>query len=342
MAKDLYATLGVSRGAEQSEIKRAYKDLARKYHPDRNPSPQGAERFKDITAAYDVLGDAEKRKLYDEFGEVSLKPGFNADEARRFSQGFGGFGGGGGGFGGGGPNINDILNGMFGGGQPGGGFGGGQPGGGFGGGFGGGPQPGFGGGFDRGGRGMRGRDLEGDVHVNLAQVIKGDPVEVTVRRPVYHGDGSVSMKSASLKVRVPENVKDGGVVRLRGKGAPGRGGAPAGDLLLKVHLTAHPYLRKEGDELVMDVPVTVKEAILGGRIEVPTPGGVVRVKVPAGCTSGTKLRLRGKGAQGPRGRGDLLLILRPQVPKTHDPKAVELAEQLDAFYEGDVRAALDL
>ena len=334
MGSNLYATLGVPRSASQDAVKKAYKDLARKFHPDRNPSPQAAERFKDITAAYDTLGDPEKRKLYDEFGDVALKPGFNAEEARRYTQGFGG-GGFGGGFGGG--NLNDILNGMFGG-QPGGGFRGGPTG--FGGG---GPRGGFGGGGrEAGRRGGRGRDLEGDVKVSLAQVLKGEPVEVTVRRPVYNADGSVRMSTDSLKVRVPETVKDGGVMRLRGKGAPGRGGAPAGDLLLKVTLTAHPFLRKEGEDLVMDVPVTVREALVGGRIEVPTPGGTVRVKVPAGCSSGTKLRLRGKGAQGSRGRGDLILVMRPQVPSSDDAEAVALAEQLDAFYDGDVRAALEL
>ena len=352
MSKDLYRVLGVARGADQDSIKKAYKDLARRFHPDRNPSPAVADRFKEINAAYDVLGDAEKRRLYDEFGDVSLKPGFDADQARRF--GGGGFGG----FGGGAQDLNDILNGMFGGGRPGGGrpggFGG-APGGGFGGGFGGGPGGGFGGGFGGrpggpgggfrnpgGRRDAKGRDLEGDVHVSLGTLLRGEAVEVNVRRPAYHDDGSVSVQNRSLKVRIPDNVDEGGVIRLRGKGAPGRGGAPAGDLLLKVHLTPHPFLRRQGSDLYMDVPITIGEALTGGRVEVPTVDGPVRVRVPAGATSGTKMRIRGKGVRKGSGRGDLYLVLRPTVPATDDPAALELAEQLDAFYEGDVRADLEI
>ena len=339
MSTDLYSVLGVSRGADQADLKKAYKDLARKFHPDRNPEPSAADRFKEINAAYDVLGDDEKRKLYDKFGDVSLKPGFDAEAARRYSQQFGGMPGGGGGFGGG-PDLGDILSSMFGGGM------GGGPAGGFSGGMGGGGMPGgfAGAGRGYGGRGgnQRGRDLEGDVRVHVGQVLRGDPVEVTVRRPVYQGDGSVRMSQSTLKVRVPEGIDDGGVVRLRGKGAPGRGGAPAGDLLLKVHLTPSPYLRKEGEDLYMDVPLTIAEALGGARIEVPTLDGPVRVKVPAGATSGQKMRLRGKGVLKPGGRGDLYLVLRPTVPETDDPEALEAAEALDRFYDGDVRAGLEL
>ena len=341
MSTDLYSVLGVARGADQADVKKAYKDLARKFHPDRNPEAAAADRFKDINAAYDVLGDEEKRKLYDEFGDVSLKPGFDAAAARRYSQQFGGMPGGGG-FGGG-PDLGDILSSMFGGGMGGGRRGGGM-GGGPAGGFSGGMPGGFaGGGGDYGGRGNpRGRDLEGDVRVHVGQVLRGDPVEVTVRRPVYQSDGSVRMSESTLKVRVPEGIDDGGVVRLRGKGAPGRGGARPGDLLLKVHLTPSPYLRKEGEDLYMDVPLTISEALGGARIEVPTLDGPVRVKVPAGATSGQKMRLRGKGVLKPGGRGDLYLVLRPTVPETDDPEALQAAEALDRFYEGDVRAGLEL
>ena len=322
MAQDLYAVLGVPRGADKDSIKKAYKDLARRFHPDMNPSPKDAERFKDINAAYDVLGDDEKRKLYDEFGEVSLKPGFDADRARQYSGGFGG-----GGFGGGGPDLSDFINSMFGG-QARGGFG---------------DEGGFCGGYPgRSPAGQKGRDLEGEVSVDLLTVLRGDPVEVSVRRPVHNADGSVSMTTDPVKVRVPEGIEDGGVVRLRGKGAPGRGHGPAGDLLLKIHLAPHPYLRKEGDDLYMDVPITIHEAMAGGRIEVPTLDGSVRVKLPAGATSGQKMRLRGKGVRMARGRGDLFLVLRPTAPETDAAEALALAEKLEAFYAKDVRTDLVL
>ncbi len=327
--RDPYAVLGVPRDADSDAIRKAYKDLAKKYHPDRNQDDESAaDRFKDVNAAYDILKDPEKKDLYDEFGEISLKPGFDAARARAYKNA-GGFSGGfpGAGGAGGSVNLDDLLGSLFG--QGGGG--------GFGGGFGGPAGGGFGGGH-AGAR--KGRDVAADLVVDLGQVLRGERIDVAYQAPVHFPDGSVGRQTERVKVKVPASVEDGGTIRLRGKGGPGRGGGPAGDLLLTIRYGEHPFLRREGRDLFMDVPLTVREALEGARIEVPTPGGPVRVKVPAGTQTGRKLRLKGKGIPAQDGDGDLYLVLRPTPPDTGDAAALEAAAALDAFYGGDVRGDL--
>lgn len=321
--RDAYAELGVPRTADAETIRKAYKQLARKFHPDLNPAPEAAERFKAINAAYEMVGDDDKRKLYDEFGEIAFKPGFDVDRARAYKRmggGFGGFGGAGA-PGGDGVDLGDLLGSLF-------GRGGGGAGGGFPGGFGG--FPGFGGGGAAGPHpGARGADIEASVEVGLRVVAHGSTEELRVPG-----------RADPVKVRIPPGVTDGAVLRLRGQGGPGPRGP--GDLLLTVRVAPHPVLRREGDELLMDLPLSLTEAIGGARIEVPTLDGPVRVRVPAGAASGQKLRLKEKGVP-PRPnapRGDLLLVLRPVPPATDSPEALRLAEQLDAFRTGDVRAGL--
>lgn len=311
--RDLYSVLGVSRGADQETVRKAYKKLARKYHPDLNKSAAAADKFKEINGAYDVIGDEEKRKLYDQFGEAATRPGFDAEQARRWQQaggmggmgGFGrrgassdfGFGGGGGGMGGG-MNMEDLLGSMFG-----------------------------GGGRRRAPR--RGADIEETVRLSLPEALSGS--SLSIQAP-GHG---------VLKVRIPSGIHDGGTVRLRGKGRPSPLGGSAGDLLLRIEIEPHPVLKRDGDNLVMDVPLTVHEALVGGPVEVPTLDGNVRVKVPAGVKGGERLRLKRRGMplKDDR-RGDLYLVLRPTLPKTDDPEAIKLAEQLAAFHEDDVRKGL--
>ena len=320
--RDLYSVLGVSRSADQESIKKAYKKLARKYHPDLNKSASAVDKFKEINSAYDMIGDEAKRKLYDQFGEAATRPGFDADQARRWQAAGGGLGsrggrgrrgrsgrvrtdfadfgfGGGGGPGGGpggGMNMDDLLGSMFGG---------------------------------RSQGAQRGADIEETIKLSLSAALSG--TSITIPAP-GHG---------ALKVRIPSGIHDGGTVRLRGKGRPSPIGGTPGDLLLKVEITAHPLLKREGDNLVMDVPLTISEALSGGSVEVPTPDGSVRVKVPAGVRGGERLRLKRRGMPlKDNKRGDLYLVLRPTIPKSDDPEAARLAEALGAFYGIDVREGL--
>ncbi|MFT5685876.1 MAG: molecular chaperone DnaJ [Myxococcota bacterium] len=310
--RDLYSVLGVQRGADQETVRKAYKKLARKYHPDLNKAAAAGDKFKEINAAYDVIGDEGKRKLYDQFGDAATRPGFDAEQARRWQQAGGGMGGMGGfgrrtrspsdfGFGGGGAQpggvkMEDLLGSMFGGRQR---------------------AP------------RRGADIEETVRLTLPEALAGS--SLSIHAP-SHG---------VLKVRIPSGIHDGGTVRLRGKGRPSPLGGRAGDLLLKIEIEPHAVLKREGDNLVMDVPLTVHEALVGGPVEVPTLDGNVRVKVPAGVKGGERLRLRGRGMPlKDDARGDLYLVLRPTVPKTDDPEAIKLAEQLAAFHETDVRHGL--
>ncbi|MFT4975227.1 MAG: curved DNA-binding protein [Myxococcota bacterium] len=329
--RDLYSVLGVSRSADQDSIKKAYKKLARQYHPDLNKDPAAGDRFKEINAAYDVVGDEKKRKLYDDFGEASTKPGFNAEQARRYRSATGGFGGFGPGgvspgrrrgrpgqgarvdfndFGfnaggdfnaGAGPDMDDLLN-MFGGGR---------------------------------GRPRRGADVESTLEIDLREALEGKTAALQISSPT----GGVD----TIRVKVPAGIHDGGTIRLRGKGRPGPSGGTDGDLLLKISIRAHPHLQREGDDLTMEVPVTIHEALSGARIEVPTLDGAVRVKVPESLTSGTRLRLRGKGApKRSGGRGDLFLVLRPAIPDLRDEAVLALAEQLEDAYSTGVRENLKL
>ncbi len=335
--RDPYAVLGVSRDASAQDIRKAYKKLARKLHPDVARSEADADRFKDVNAAYDVLGDEDKRKLYDDFGEVSLKPGFDADRARAWQRG-GGFRGGpggmGGGFGGAGPDLS-------------GGFGG------MGGGFGGMDADDllgsiFGGRVRRGPR--PGQDIEAEVRVSILDVARGEPVTIELRRPVLAGaqggQATLVLQDETLKVRLPPGVDDGQTIRLRGKGGESPSGGPAGDLLLTVRVHDLPNMRRSGDAIELDVPITFAEALQGGRITVPTFDGDVKLAVPAGAQSGQKLRLRGKGMPLKNGRGDLLVVLRPTPPPRGDdgnqPDVEELARQLAELYPDDIRADLRL
>ena len=292
--RDLYQILGVSRNATEGEIKKAYRRLAREYHPDRNPSPQAEERFKEVSAAFAVLGDAQKKSAYDEFGADGLRDGFDADAARsyqqwagRFGQGMGGgFGQGSGGFGGFG-DFEDILGSLFGGG----------------GGFGGRPQ-------------RRGRNIEQTVTISLRDALAGTAIEL----PRY-----------GVTVRVPAGVADGQKMRLAGKGEQAAGGA--GDLYAVINIAEPTGFRRDGADLSLDVPITVLQAITGGRIEVLTPeGGQVRLSIPKHCQSGQRLRLRGKGMTKKGGRGNLYVHIQIQVPHADDPACIAAAEALEQFY----------
>ena len=298
-----YEVLGVSQTADPDTIKREYKRLARQYHPDRNTAPGAEVTFKEINAAYDILGDAKKRALYDEFGEVAFRPGFDEEQARYWSSGNGSRRAGsnpydfGHGF-----SMDDILGSLF--------------------------------GDDARARnaGRKGRDQAVNVQISPIIAIRGGNTTVTVRRPTG--------KSDTVHVTIPPGARDGSKITLAGQGLPPQGGGPCGDLELRLRIPVHPIFRRDEDDLEVDVPITVLEALQGAKVIVPTPTGNVRVPIPAGCKPGQRLRLRGRGVQRPANPGDLYLVLTPTLPETNSPAALEAAQALEQAYVGDVRANL--
>ncbi len=360
--KDYYQVLGVAKNATHAEIKKAYRKLAQKYHPDANPGNQSAEeRFKEISAAYDVVGDEEKRKRYDQVRDMA-------------TSGFGGAGGGfpggfpGGGFPGGARvrvedlgdlgDLSDLFGGLFGGGR-------------------------------RGrsrtrSRVAHGADLETDVTVTFDDAMRGTTVPVRIQGPApcatcggngaapgsapvtcpqcggsgeiavnqglfqmeqpcprCHGTGRAveqacptcggtgsERRTRSVQVKVPAGVKDGARIKLAGRGEPGPAGAAGGDLYVRVHVRPHRFFGRKGSDLTVEVPITYPEAALGANIHVPTPDGPVTMKVPAGTPSGKTFRLKGKGAPRRNGTGDLLVTVNVDVPGKLSKDQRELLRQL--------------
>jgi curved DNA-binding protein len=327
--RDLYAELGLKKGASKDEIKKAYRKLARELHPDRNPNNSKAEeRFKRVAYANDVLSDDKKRQLYEEFGEVGLRDGFDADAARAMRARARGVGGPGG------FNFDEM-------------FAGAQRGANRRSGFGGTLEDLFGGGIDelfgRGGApaaGFGGRattsgkapDQESEVTISFEEGFQG------VERELSITEGTATR---SIRVRIPAGVESGGKVRLRGQGAQA-GTAVAGDIVLTVHVGEHKFFRREGEDLHLDVPVTLGEAWNGASIKVPTPDGEVSLKLPPRTQSGGKLRLKSKGM--PKrggGRGDLFAHIQVRLPDGHDHARIEKAiAELESQYANDVRASL--
>jgi len=376
MSKDFYETLGVSKNATQETIKKAYRKLARKWHPDINPGNEEAEqKFKEISQAYQCLGNAEKRKLYDEFGEEGLQSGFDAEKARQYGQwqsyqqaGRGAPGQDYGRY----QSYEDIFGDLFGAG---------------------------GWGDSRTTMATKGRDIEHDMTIDLISSLKGFETELSMQQvktcpecggsgtdphskmttcgtcggsgrlnvaqgpmqftkpcpqckghgqtgkgcPQCAGSGRV-LGTEKIRVVIPQGVKEGSKVRVAGKGEPGLDGGKPGDLYLIIHVKPHPLLKREGDDLHMDVPLTVHEAMGGGDIVIPTFDGQVKLKVPPGSQSGQTLKLKGKGAVDPKTkkRGDLMVKLVVKVPKTDDREILDAAKKMDGFYKGDLRAGIRL
>jgi len=301
--RDLYAVLGVAKDADADAIRKAYRQLARKHHPDLNAGDAKAEdRFKEISEAYAVLSDTEKRAAYDEFGDVSLQAGFDAKAARE-AQRMGNMGG----FrfessgDAGGMDFEDLLGGIFGGRARGG----------------------------RRSRGWPGEDLEILLELEFLEAARGATKEISISRP----DAEGRPKIERVTVRIPAGVDEGGRIRVPGKGGEGQGGAPAGDLYARIRIRPHAYFRRDGRDLQLDLPVSVGEATLGARIEIPTLEGRAIVTVPAGCDSGRRLRLKGKGIADPKSgaRGDLYATVQIRVPVGLDAEARAKLASLAAF-----------
>lgn len=296
MASDPYQVLGVPRTASADEIRKAFRKLAKANHPDTNPNNKAAEeRFKQVSGAFDILGDAAKKKKFDA-GEI------DADGRETFG-GFARGGGQGGPWGpppGGGAHgasfegvdLGDILGEMFGGAR-------------------GGRAGGQGGGF--GGFSQRGSDVRARLEIDLEDAIKG------AKKRIAFNDGR------TIDVTIPKGAQEGQTLRLKGQGSPGRAGP--GDAFIELTIAPHPTYRREGEALVMDVPVTAYDAVLGGKAEAPTPDGPVTLTIPKGSNTGARLRLKGRGLADARGvRGDLFARLVVTLPETPDPELEKFAE----------------
>jgi curved DNA-binding protein len=320
MARDFYEVLGPYRDADQSEIQRAYRKLARTLHPDVNKDPRAEERFKELSEAYDVLSDPDQRKRYDAFGEDFRRVGADVDpDAYRRSRAYAGAGAGGGrpsGWGGGGPaggfrysgsgddvDLEDLLGGIFG-----------------------------GRGRGRGGWGpVSGSDHETEVEVTVEEAYHGTQRTLSISGP----DGP-----RTIDVNIPAGVVDGQRIRLRGQGGEGSGGGEAGDLYLIVRIAPHPRYRLEGRDLHMLLPLAPWEAALGSSVDIDTPGGPTTVTVPAGTSSHRRLRLKGRGLPSNRGKpGDLYAEAQIKVPKSPSAEERELFEQLGNVSTFDPRGS---
>ncbi|MDO4917489.1 MAG: DnaJ C-terminal domain-containing protein [Rothia sp. (in: high G+C Gram-positive bacteria)] len=316
--QDFYKVLGVSEDASDADIKKAYRKLARTYHPDQNPGDETAEKkFKEVSEAYDVLSDKKDREEYDQIRKYGAA-GFAGAQGGGFPGGFGG------GFPGGGQNVNfgqaggqninieDLLGGMFGGGAGGfGGFGGSN--------FG-------GGGFQQAPR--KGADIEANARISFKDAFNGTERSVTLPT------------GKTTKIRIPAGVKDGQKLKLRGKGQQGPGGA--GDLIVHVFVDSHPVFEREGNDVIVHVPVSLQEAVEGAVLEVPTPdGNSVKLRLAASAPAGRKMRAKGRGFKTSKGTGNLIVIPEVELPTEISAEAQEAFEKfVQLAPQGSVRDEL--
>ncbi|WP_456405281.1 DnaJ C-terminal domain-containing protein [Thiolapillus sp.] len=316
--EDYYEVMGVKRDATQDEIKRAYRKLARKYHPDVSKEADAEEKFKRLGEAYEVLKDPEKRAAYDQLGK-NWKAGEDFHPPPDWDAGFEFSGGGFTGAGGADAQAySDFFESLFG--QRTGGFGGSA----------GASQRGF---------HMRGQDHHAKVLIDLEDAYHGATRNITLQVPEVDASGHVTTRKRTLKVRIPKGVKQGQQIRLAGQGAPGMGQGGSGDLYLEIEFRPHPFYRVEGRDVYLELPVAPWEAALGEKVKVPTPAGVLDLKIPAGSSSGKKMRLKGKGIPGKK-PGDFYVQLKIVLPPSDSEKARALYEKMKQELPFNPRAAL--
>ena len=322
MAEDYYKTLGVRRDASQDEIQAAYRELARKYHPDLNPDDKTAKRkFQEVQSAFDVLGNPEKREMYDRYGSSFETMGAGGPRGGPYWQARPGAGQGG-------FSFEDVDLSQF-----------------FGERFGEEPAGGFADLFSqfrrqapgaaRGGARAagRGQDLQEEITVPFSTAILGGEIDVSLRRE----PGQVE----TVRVKIPPGIEDGKKIRLRGQGPAAPRGGRRGDLLLVVRVAPHPHFTRRGNHLHVRVPVSVAEAALGAKIDVPTPRGTLSLRVPPGSSGGTKLRIKGHGVAVRDGTpGDLIVELQVVLPPNLDNESLEMIRKIDARHPTAPRADL--
>jgi len=320
--KDYYATLGVERTATHDEIKRAYRKLARKYHPDVSKEPDAEARFKEIAEAHEALIDAERRAAYDDIAQRHASgQGFEPPPGWDSGFEYSGRGGGMPHDAGSSRDFSDFFESLFGRG----GFSGDD----------GMPRPGA-------GRGPApGRDHHAKVAIELQDAYRGAQRMISLRMPVVDATGRTVLQERQLQVGIPKGVREGQHLRLAGQGAAGHGGASAGDLYLEIQILPHPVFRLDGGDLFFDLPVAPWEAALGATVTAPTPDGSVQLSVPPGSSQGRKLRLKGKGLPG-KVPGDLYAVLTIAWPTpASDADKAAYAALASAFADYHPRAALE-
>ena len=298
--KDYYEIMGVERDATQDQIKRAYRKLARKYHPDVSKEADAEERFKEVGEAYEVLKDPEKRAAYDQLGK-QWKAGQDFHPPPDWDAGFEFSGGG---YTAGSEDHSAFFEELFGRGYA---------------------APG--GGSERRTFRMRGQDHHAKVLIELEDSFNGATRNITLRMPTLSDNGHVTTHERTLSVRIPKGIRPGQRIRLAGQGGPGLGGAEAGDLYLEVEFNDHRLYRVHEADIYLDLPVAPWEAALGATIKVPTPSGIVDLKIPPNSGQGRRLRLKGRGLPG-RQPGDLYVVLQVSLPAADSEEARKLYQQM--------------
>jgi curved DNA-binding protein len=307
--KDYYKVLGVERSATADDIKKAYRKLAHKYHPDVSKDPQGEEKFKEVGEAYETLKDSEKRAAYDQLGSHSAGENFQPppDWSQRYGESQFSFDD---------VDLSDLFAGFAGGAR--------------------------GGGRRSQNRAMPGEDYEVTAQISLPESYEGTLVDLRLTVPEYDAQGGVRRVEREFKARIPKGATDGDRLRLAGQGGKGFNGGRDGDLYLNISLRPHPLFRVTGRDLYFDLPLTPSEAVLGTSVEVPTLGGRVMLKVPPGTGTGKQLRLSGRGLPKPQGgQGDLFAIVQIAVPTAPTERERELYKNLADASTFNPREALE-